>query len=78
MSRIPSAPASCAALAWATALAVEPVAGASTGTAPSTASTAARTTRSLSSGVSEKPSPVPPAAKSPATGCPLSHSRCDR
>ena len=68
MSRMPSAPASSAAWTWAIALTVDPVAGASTGTLPPAPAMAARTTRSVSSRLSEKPSPVPPAANSPATG----------
>ena len=68
ISRMPSAPAFSAAWTCATALTVEPVAGASTGTLPAAPAIAARTTRSVSSAVSEKPSPVPPAANRPATG----------
>ena len=62
---MPSAPAASAAWAFSMAWAVDPPAEARTGTMLPTSSTAARTTRSDSAGVSEKPSPVPPAAKRP-------------
>ena len=77
MSRRPSAPAASAALAWATALAVLPAAGRGRARAGDLVDGGA-TTRSVSSKVSEKPSPVPPAANSPATGYSASQARCLR
>ena len=49
-----------------------------TGTLPAVSLTAAATTRSTSSGASEKNSPVPPAANRPATSCSSSQAQWPR
>ncbi|SLI13045.1 Uncharacterised protein [Mycobacteroides abscessus subsp. abscessus] len=75
---MPCAPARSAARAISIAVAVPYPAGAMTGSPSGASRTAAVTTCSTSAGVSEKNSPVPPAANSPAASWPPSQAMCSR